>query len=38
MDVTARSWSMEVRAPAACPVFERVSSAIAITERLNRLP
>ncbi len=29
---------MEVRAPEARPVFEQVNSAIAITERLNRLP
>jgi acetyltransferase-like isoleucine patch superfamily enzyme len=31
-------WSMEVRAPEARPVFERVDRAIALTERLNRLP
>jgi acetyltransferase-like isoleucine patch superfamily enzyme len=31
-------WSMEVWAPEARPVFERADSAIAITERLNRLP
>jgi acetyltransferase-like isoleucine patch superfamily enzyme len=38
MDDAARGWSMEVHAPEARPVFERVDSAIAITERLNRLP
>jgi acetyltransferase-like isoleucine patch superfamily enzyme len=38
MDDGARGWSMEVRAPQARPVFERVSRAIALTERLNRLP
>jgi acetyltransferase-like isoleucine patch superfamily enzyme len=38
MNVPARGWSMEVRAPEARPVFDRVNSAIAITERLNRLP
>jgi acetyltransferase-like isoleucine patch superfamily enzyme len=29
---------METRAPEARPIFARVASAIAITERLNRLP
>ncbi len=38
MDEGARGWSMEVRAPEARPVFERVGRAIALTERLNRLP
>src|SRR6478735_4870202 len=38
MDAGERCWSMEVRAPEARAVFERVNSAIAITERLNRLP
>jgi acetyltransferase-like isoleucine patch superfamily enzyme len=32
------SWSIEVRSPQARPIFERVDAAIAITERLNRLP
>jgi acetyltransferase-like isoleucine patch superfamily enzyme len=36
--VDGESWSIEVRAPDARPIFERVDSAIAITERLNRLP
>src|SRR3954453_19261841 len=34
----ADGWSMEVRAPEARPIFERVERAIALTERLNRLP
>jgi acetyltransferase-like isoleucine patch superfamily enzyme len=38
MEDAARRWSMHVRAPEARPVFDRVNSAIAITERLNRLP
>ena len=29
---------MDVRAPEARPIFERVNRAIALTERLNRLP
>src|SRR5689334_23234219 len=31
-------WSMDVRAPEARPIFEQVNRAIALTERLNRLP
>jgi len=38
MDGGAHGWSMEVRAPEARPIFERVDRAIALTERLNRLP
>jgi acetyltransferase-like isoleucine patch superfamily enzyme len=38
MDEGARGWSLDVRAPEARPVFERVGRAIALTERLNRLP
>ena len=38
MDDVADGWSMEVRAPEARPIFERVNRAIALTERLNRLP
>jgi acetyltransferase-like isoleucine patch superfamily enzyme len=33
-----RGWSMDVRAPEARPVFAQVNAAIALTERLNRLP
>jgi acetyltransferase-like isoleucine patch superfamily enzyme len=38
MDGVQGGWSMEARAPEARPVFERVDRAIALTERLNRLP
>jgi acetyltransferase-like isoleucine patch superfamily enzyme len=38
MNDAARAWTMDVHAPEARPIFERVGSAIAITERLNRLP
>lgn len=38
MEDAARRWSLDVRAPEARPVFDRVNLAIAITERLNRLP
>src|SRR3954467_9626350 len=38
MDDRADGWSMEVRAPEARRIFERVNRAIAIAERLNRLP
>ena len=38
MDDAAPSWSMEVRAPEARPIFQQVDRAIALTERLNRLP
>src|SRR4051794_2251007 len=38
MEDAARGWSLEVRAAEARPIFDRVGSAIAITERLNRLP
>jgi acetyltransferase-like isoleucine patch superfamily enzyme len=31
-------WAMEVHAPEARPIFARVDRAIALTERLNRLP
>ncbi len=31
-------WAMEVHAPEARPIFQRVDRAIALTERLNRLP
>src|SRR5262245_40447025 len=31
-------WSMDVRAPESRAIFERVNRAIALTERLNRLP
>lgn len=31
-------WSLDVRAPEARPIFARVPQAIALTERLNRLP
>src|SRR3954447_2266189 len=31
-------WSIEVRPPEARPIFDRVNRAIALTERLNRLP
>ena len=31
-------WSIDVRAPEARPIFERVDRAIALAERLNRLP
>ena len=34
----AEGWSMEVRAPEARRVFERVDRAIALAERLNGLP
>jgi acetyltransferase-like isoleucine patch superfamily enzyme len=34
----APGWSMEVRTPESRPIFERVNRAIALTERLNRLP
>jgi acetyltransferase-like isoleucine patch superfamily enzyme len=34
----AGGWSIEVRAPEARPIFERVDRAIALTERLNRMP
>jgi acetyltransferase-like isoleucine patch superfamily enzyme len=34
----AGGWSIEVRAPEARPIFERVDRAIALAERLNRLP
>jgi len=38
MDGGTQGWSMEVRAPESRPIFERVDRAIALTERLNRLP
>jgi acetyltransferase-like isoleucine patch superfamily enzyme len=38
MHDAALGWSMEVRAPEARPIFEQVNRAIALTERLNRLP
>jgi acetyltransferase-like isoleucine patch superfamily enzyme len=38
MDDAAPGWSMDVRAPEARPIFDRVHRAIALTERLNRLP
>jgi acetyltransferase-like isoleucine patch superfamily enzyme len=33
-----RGWAMDVRAPEARQIFEQVPRAIALTERLNRLP
>jgi acetyltransferase-like isoleucine patch superfamily enzyme len=38
MDDDDGGWSMEVRAPEARPIFERVNRAIALVERLNCLP
>lgn len=38
MDDGAPGWTMDVRAPEARPIFEQVNRAIALTERLNRLP
>jgi acetyltransferase-like isoleucine patch superfamily enzyme len=38
MDDDPRGWAMEVRAPEARPIFDQVGRAIALTERLNRLP
>lgn len=38
MDEDARGWSMHVRAPEARPIFAQVGRAIALTEKLNRLP
>jgi hypothetical protein len=38
MDGRSGGWSMEVRALEARPVFDQVNRAIALTERLNRLP
>jgi acetyltransferase-like isoleucine patch superfamily enzyme len=37
MDDGAPGWSIEVRAPEARAIFDRVNGAIASTERLNRL-
>ena len=38
MDGGTQGWSMDVRAPEARPVFDQVGRAIALTERLNRIP
>ena len=38
MDDATRGWSMEVCAPGGPPNIDRVDRAIALTERLNRLP
>ena len=38
MNDDGRGWSMEVRTPEARPIFDQVARAIALTERLNRLP
>jgi acetyltransferase-like isoleucine patch superfamily enzyme len=38
MDDGAPGWTMDVRAPESRPIFEQVNRAIALTERLNRLP
>ena len=38
MEDSARGWTIEVDAPGARAIFERVDRAIAATERLNRLP
>jgi acetyltransferase-like isoleucine patch superfamily enzyme len=38
MDDRTGPWSLDVRAPEARAIFDRVDRAIACTERLNRLP
>jgi acetyltransferase-like isoleucine patch superfamily enzyme len=38
MDDGAPGWSIEVRTPESRPIFEQVDRAIALSERLNRLP